>query len=149
MPVETGTGGQTKFNRMRQGLAKAHWIDAACVGMSTPSGLQVDRVKPLHIIATGSGSRQMCLMNKYGFPRTKPKVRRKSYLGFQTGDIVKAVVLGGTHKGTHEGRISIRFNPQFHLNGFDVAAKYLRRVHHNDGYQYEKGESRTSLALKA
>ncbi len=36
LPVETGTGGRTKYNRTRLGLAKSHWADAACVGASTP-----------------------------------------------------------------------------------------------------------------
>jgi 5-methylcytosine-specific restriction endonuclease McrA len=35
LPVETGTGGLSKFNRTRLGLSKTHWLDAACVGRST------------------------------------------------------------------------------------------------------------------
>jgi len=30
LPVEVGTGGCTKYNRTRLGLAKSHWADAAC-----------------------------------------------------------------------------------------------------------------------
>src|SRR5450759_3613510 len=56
-PVECGTGGRTKYNRVTQGLAKAHWIDAACVGASTPLLLGVDQVVPLLIKATGHGCR--------------------------------------------------------------------------------------------
>lgn len=48
--VETGSGGLTKFNRTQQGLGKTHWIDAACVGKSTPK-LIVKHVKPLLIRA--------------------------------------------------------------------------------------------------
>ncbi|WP_218576607.1 RRXRR domain-containing protein [Desulfobacter latus] len=36
LPVETGSGGLTKFNRTTMGLYKTHWLDAACVGTSTP-----------------------------------------------------------------------------------------------------------------
>ncbi|MHC5833412.1 MAG: RNA-guided endonuclease IscB, partial [Nostoc sp.] len=36
LPVETGSGGLTKFNRSQQMLQKNHWLDAACVGKSTP-----------------------------------------------------------------------------------------------------------------
>src|SRR5262249_58916079 len=36
LPVETGTGGRTKWNRTRWGLPKTHWLDAVCVGVSTP-----------------------------------------------------------------------------------------------------------------
>lgn len=138
LPVETGTGGRTKFNRVTQGLDKQHWIDAACVGASTPPALQVKQVHPLIIKATGHGCRQMCLMNESGFPRTKPKARHKSYMGYVTGDIVKAVVPNGPNKGTHEGRIAIRFRPAFHLKHFDVHPQYLKAVQRNDGYQYEK-----------
>ncbi|GAC1353782.1 MAG: hypothetical protein NVS4B11_21890 [Ktedonobacteraceae bacterium] len=149
VPVEAGTGGMTKFHRRTQGLEKAHWIDAACVGTSTPDVLRVDRVKPLLITADGHSNRQMCLMDRYGFPRTKPKARQKSYLGFQTGDMVKAVIPRGKYKGPHEGRIAIRFRPSFHFNTFDVAPKYLRSIHRNDGYSYTKGVSHSPLSLKA
>ncbi len=149
LPVETGTGGRTKYNRMNQRLDKLHWIDAACVGASTPRSLLVDHVHPLLIIATGHGCRQMCLMNESGFPRTKAKVRHKSYMGYATGDIVRANVPHGMYKGMHEGRIAIRFRPSFHLNEFDVHPKYLKTVQRNDGYQYEKGVSHSSPSLKA
>jgi len=149
IPVETGTGGMTKYHRVTQGLDKAHWIDAACVGASTPDVLRVESVKPLRIKATGHGTRQMCLMNRYGFPRAKAKVRHTPYMGFATGDMVKASVPSGTYKGTHEGRIAIRFRPSFHLNTFDIHPKYLTTVQRNDGYQYEKGVSHSSPRLKA
>src|SRR6185437_3133069 len=35
--VEVGTGGRTKWNRTQRGLPKTHWLDAACVGASTPA----------------------------------------------------------------------------------------------------------------
>ena len=82
-------------------------------------------------------------------PRAKAKVRHTSYMGFATGDMVKASVPSGTYKGTHEGRIAIRFRPSFHLNTFDIHPKYLTTVQRNDGYQYEKGVSHSSPRLKA
>ncbi|WP_307720806.1 RNA-guided endonuclease IscB [Pseudoduganella lutea] len=33
LPVETGTGGRTKWNRTRFGIVKTHALDAACVGI--------------------------------------------------------------------------------------------------------------------
>ncbi|MFL5626516.1 MAG: RNA-guided endonuclease IscB, partial [Ktedonobacteraceae bacterium] len=68
LPVECGSGGRTKFNRVTHALPKMHWLDAACVGASTPQRLDVQDVVPLQITATGHGSRQMCGTNKYGFP---------------------------------------------------------------------------------
>ncbi len=69
LPVECGTGGRTKYNRTTRSLPKTHWLDAACVGASTPSVLHVIGVQPLVITAVGSGNRQMCGTDKYGFVR--------------------------------------------------------------------------------
>jgi hypothetical protein len=91
LPVECGTGGRTKFNRVTHNLDKTHWLDAACVGASTPDVLDAKGVRPLLIKAMGHGCRQMCRMDKYGFPRTGPK-QAKIVKGFQTGDTVKAIV---------------------------------------------------------
>ena len=66
LPIEVGTGGRTKFNSVTRGLPKTHWLDACCVGASTPATLQVQGIVPLLIKAQGHGSRQMCLMNPLG-----------------------------------------------------------------------------------
>src|SRR5262250_1265441 len=47
LPIETGSGGLTKFNRTKRELPKAHWIDAACVGERTPENLKIENVQPL------------------------------------------------------------------------------------------------------
>src|SRR5260370_29567865 len=91
LPVEGGSGGLTKYNRVRRGLEKTHWLDAANVGRSTPTSLIIKDLVPWQITATGHGSRQMCLMDKYGFPRTGPK-QHKRVRGFQTRDRARAVV---------------------------------------------------------
>jgi 5-methylcytosine-specific restriction endonuclease McrA len=36
LPIEVGTGGRTKYNRITRKLPKTHWLDAACIGASTP-----------------------------------------------------------------------------------------------------------------
>ncbi len=86
LPVEVGSGGLTKYNRLMRGLDKTHWLDAANVGRSTPASLIIKDIVPWHITATGHGSRQMCRMDEYGFPRTGPK-QHKRVQGFQTGDL--------------------------------------------------------------
>ena len=73
VPVSFGSGGLTKFNRVKQGYQKEHWIDAVCVGESGSNVLISQKLKPLIIEAMGRGSRQMCRVNKYGFPRTSAK----------------------------------------------------------------------------
>lgn len=144
LPVEVGTGGRTKYNRTTRKLGKTHWLDAACVGASTPQLLQMKGVQPLLIKATGHGSRQMCRMNKYGFPRTGPK-QAKFVKGFQTGDLVKAVVTSGTKQGVYVGRVAVRASGSFNLITSTstiqgVSYKYCRLLHRADGYQYTKGE---------
>ncbi|HEX4202957.1 MAG TPA: hypothetical protein VHZ51_01900, partial [Ktedonobacteraceae bacterium] len=102
------------YSRTLRELPKAHWIDAACVGRSTPLVLSCQQVKPLFIKATGHGIRQRCLPDRYGFPRTSAKGARQ-VKGFQTGDIVKAIVPTGKKVGTYVGRVAVRssgsFNP--------------------------------------
>ena len=140
LPVEAGTGGRTKYNRTRLSLPKAHWTDAACVG---ESGAHVDvplALTPLIIQATGHGKRQRCGTDRYGFPiRHAP--RQKRYMGFQTGDLVRALVPRGRHAGAYVGRVAIRHRPWFRLNGFDVHPKNLVLLQQADGYEYGYGET--------
>ncbi len=112
LPVECGSGGRTKFNRTTQGLPKTHWLDAVCVGASTPEVLDVEGVRPLLIKACGHGKRNRCWTDKSGFP-TRHAPRAKVFRGFQTGDIVRADIPNGKHRGTHVGRITIRHRPSF------------------------------------
>ncbi|HEY9823012.1 MAG TPA: RNA-guided endonuclease IscB [Candidatus Sericytochromatia bacterium] len=139
LPVEAGSGGRTKFNRKTRGIEKAHWTDAACVGASTPECLLLNGIKPLTVKAKGHGRRQRCGTDRYGFPiRHAPA--QKFFMGFQTGDLVKADVLTGKYAGSYTGRIAIRFKPSFKLTtggkSFDVHPKYLKTIHRSDGYEY-------------
>jgi 5-methylcytosine-specific restriction endonuclease McrA len=134
LPIECGSGGLTKFNRTTRALPKMHWVDASCIGKSTPVVVSTKGIVPLLITATGHGSRQMCVTDKFGFPKQHKK-RQKAFLGYQTGDTVKAVA----PKGTFQGRIAIRHRPSFRLGKVDIHPKYMRRVHRADGYSYEKG----------
>lgn len=141
LPVETGTGGRTKFNRTRLGLPKAHWTDAACVGASAPEGLDGRGVRPLLIRATGHGSRQMCRMDRFGFPRTGPKQARRVQ-GFRTGDMVRAVVTTGKQVGTYTGRVAVRATGSFNIttaNGTvqGISYRFVRAIQRNDGYAYQ------------
>ncbi|MDJ0532588.1 MAG: RNA-guided endonuclease IscB [Xenococcaceae cyanobacterium MO_207.B15] len=139
LPVETGSGGLTKFNRSQQKLEKQHWIDAACVGKSTPI-LNVKGVKPLLIKATGHGRRQSCRTDKYGFP-SRYVPRFKFVKGFQTGDIVKAVVTKGKKTGVYTGRIAVRSSGSFNISTHcgliqGISYKYCTPIHKKDGYSY-------------
>lgn len=139
LPVETGSGGLTKFNRCQQNLPKTHWLDAACVGASTPI-LKIKGIKTLLIVANGHGTRQSCRTDKYGFP-SRYVPRFKFVKGFQTGDIVKAVVSKGKKIGIYSGRIAVRSSGSFNIstkNGLiqGISHKHCQHIHKKDGYNY-------------
>lgn len=139
LPVETASGGLTKFNRSSQLLDKQHWIDAACVGKSTPT-LNIKGVKPLLIKAIGHGNRQMCITNKFGFP-IKHRSNIKFHFGFRTGDMVRATLPTGKFAGTHVGRVVTRATGVFEMvtvNGKISPAryKYVHKIQRHDGYSY-------------
>ncbi|MCC5599936.1 RNA-guided endonuclease IscB [Nostoc favosum] len=139
LTVETGSGGLTKFNRSQQKLEKTHWIDAACVGQSTPI-LNIKGIKPLLITANGHGTRQSCRTDKYGFP-SRHCSRTKFHFGYQTGDIVKAVVKTGKKVGKYLGRIATRATGSFNIstkNGLvqGISFKNCTHIHKKDGYSY-------------
>jgi 5-methylcytosine-specific restriction endonuclease McrA len=138
LPIEMGTGGRTKYNRTRLKLPKTHWLDAACVGVV--QDLQVATKQPLLIAAKGWGSRQMCTLNKYGFP-VKHKTRYKTFFGFQTGDMVQAILPTGKFAGSHVGRLTVRESGVFEMRTpkgkvSPVRHKYCKSIHRNDGYMY-------------
>ena len=143
LTVEVGTGGRTKYNRTQRGLPKTHWLDAACVGESTPEKLLVKGVHPLFIVATGRGSAQMCRIDRFGFPRSKAKGRKRIW-GFQTGDIVKVIITKGKRVGTHTGRIAVRARGSFDLKTVrgqvqGINYRYCHLLHRADGYNYFTG----------
>ncbi len=143
LPVECGSGGLTKYNRTMRGLPKAHWIDAACVGKSTPETLNTQGVVPLLITATGHGSRQVTNVDRYGFPKGKPKQGGR-VKGFRTGDMVHAVVPGGARKGSYVGRVLVRSRGSFDIvtktaRVTDISYKYCRIVQRTEGYWYAYG----------
>lgn len=78
----------------------------------------------------------MCRVNKYGFPRTKSK-KYKRVKGFQTGDIVKAVVPNGKKAGTYVGRVIIRASGTFTIGLIDgINWRYCKLLYRTDGYDY-------------
>lgn len=138
LPISTGSGGLTKFNRTRLNLPKSHWLDAACVGKVET--LKILTNKPLLIQATGRGTRQMCGTDKYGFP-TRHRSRTQIHKGFQTGDIVKAFVTKGKKIGCYLGRVLCRASGSFDIatqNGrvAGISHKYCQSIHKKDGYSY-------------
>ena len=150
LPVEVGTGGRTKYNRTVQGYPKKHWIDAACVGESGGAVRLSPETNVLSIEAMGRGSRQMCRMDRYGFPRTGPKAARTVH-GFRTGDFVRAYIPKGrpsrglaracgalaSHAGVHTGYAAVRASGSFRVGNVDgVSWRHCRLLQRGDGYRY-------------
>jgi len=148
LSVECGSGGLTKFNRLTQNLPKEHWIDAACVGQSTPPQLHLTQVVPLLITATGHGSSQKCHVNECGIVCSKPKGPKK-VKGFQTGDIVRAVVLSGKNQGVYAGRALVRESGSFDIRTKQarvqgISSRFCTLLHRCDGYSYRYGSGHSS-----
>lgn len=139
LALEIGTGGRTCFNRMQQGYKKAHWIDAACVGISGRQ-IYVDNINPLHIRAVGRGSRQLCITDKHGFP-IKHRARRRENNGFRTGDTVLAKPRRGRRTGgkyvsraiSNASRLSLALSIE---RNFFVHHKHCVLLQRADGYEY-------------
>ena len=138
LPVSTGSGGLTKYNRHVLGIPKTHALDAACVG-------QVDaltgwRVPTLSIKCTGRGSYQRTRLDKFGFPRGH-LTREKSIKGFRTGDMVIAAASSGKKTGIHVGRVAIRASGSFNIQTGSavvqgIGYKHCRLMQRADGYGY-------------
>jgi 5-methylcytosine-specific restriction endonuclease McrA len=139
LPLEMDTGGRTKWKRARRALAKAYWTDAACVAASTPERLVLSAgLRPLAIAAMGRESRQMRRVYRFGFPRTTAKGARRVQ-GFQTGDLVRAVVPSGARVGIYVGRVAVRSRGWFNIRTAggaitDSSARCCRLVQRTDGY---------------
>jgi 5-methylcytosine-specific restriction endonuclease McrA len=140
LPVSFWSGGRTKFNRISQGYEKDHWIDAVCVGETGSNVLIPKTTVPLLIKAMGRGSRQMCRVDKFGFPRTSAK-SAKIVKGFQTGDLVKAIVTKGKKIGKYIGRVAVRKSGSFNIKTATktvqgVSWKNCQLIQRVDGYLY-------------
>ncbi|MEG4291551.1 RNA-guided endonuclease IscB [Microcoleus sp. C2C3] len=138
LPVSTGSGGLTKFNRTRLNLPKSHWLDAACVGKVEE--LKVLISQPLLVKAAGHGTRQMCGTDKFGFP-IRHKSRKQIHFCFQTGDIISATVTAGKKIGSYAGRVLCRASGSFDIattkgRVAGISHKYCKPIHKKDGYSY-------------
>lgn len=141
LPVESASGGRTKWNRARLGIPKTHALDAACVGaVESVHGCE----RPtLAIKATGRGSYQRTRVTGDGFPRGY-LTRVKRLHGFQTGDQVRAEVPTGKKAGVHIGRVAVRASGSFNIQTPQgvvqgVSHRHCRLVQRADGYAYTTG----------
>ena len=139
LPLETSTGGRTKWNRSRFGIPKTHAFDAVCVG--TVEAVSCWQKPTLVIKSTGRGCYQRTRLTAYGFPRGY-LTRTKQIKGFQTGDIARAVVPTGKKAGTYVGRIAVRATGSFNIQTpygvvQGISHRHCRLVQRGDGYRYQ------------
>jgi len=149
LPVSRFSGGRTKWNRTRAGLAKTHANDAVCVG---PTDRVAGAVGPTIIITcAGRGTRQRMMPNAQGFARGH-RPRTKSVQGFRTGDLVRAEIPSGVNAGAWTGRVAVRSTGWFLLTAIGrgpdgevsqrklgaVAARHCVRIAPGDGYGYAR-----------
>ena len=133
----------TKYNRDNLGLPKQHYYDALSVGNIENYKFLTDKI--LIISAKGRGSRQMCRVDRYGFPRTSAKAS-KTVKGFQTGDIIKAIVTEGLKTGEYLGRVAVRSRGYFNIQTKTqvvqgIGFEYCHIIQRSDGYSYNYKES--------
>ncbi len=141
LPVDTASGGRTKFNRSRLGLPKTHGLDAACVGnLDAITQITTNTTTTLQIKACGRGAYQRTRVTEHGFPRGY-LMRRKHVRGFSTGDRVRAIVPIGKKAGVHIGRVAVRASGSFNIQTAHgtiqgINANFCRLVQRGDGYSY-------------
>lgn len=145
LPVATGSGGLTKFNRTSSGLPKSHTLDALSVGIvagivAYPTQVNVAK-------STGRGSYARTRSDKYGFPRLR-LTRTKRHFGFATGELVQAVIPGGIKTGTHTGRVAVRATGSFNITTDSGVVqglhhKNFRLIQRADGWQHHTATEAT------
>ena len=145
--IELASGGKTKFNRTQLGLPKTHYYDSLCVG-DVAEGFIFKTPKVLKIKACGRGSRFRGRTNTCGIIN-KRLPRQKEFFGFQTGDIVKAIVTKGKKKGSYLGRVAVRSTGYFNITTKDGVVQGIKysdcaKIQRNDGYSYQI-ESRAAV----
>ncbi|MFZ3497209.1 RNA-guided endonuclease IscB [Streptomyces sp. 5.8] len=136
--VHASSGGRTKWNRHRTGTPKSHTLDALCVGLLDTITRTPARV--LTVTATGRGTYARTCPDKHGFPRLRLP-RQKTFFGYQTGDLARAVVPTGKKAGTHIGRIAVRATGRFNVKTAHgliqgIGHKHFRLIQRGDGYAY-------------
>jgi len=132
--IRTWTGGRTRWNRARFKVPKTHALDALCVG-ALVRVTATDR-PVLGISATGRGTRLRTRLTRFGVPRGYC-LRSKRVAGLATGDLVRAVVHAGQHRGVHVGRVAIRASGSVRVGPVDgISACHCVVLQRTDGYAY-------------
>jgi 5-methylcytosine-specific restriction endonuclease McrA len=138
LPCESGTGGQTKYNRERFNIPKTHALDAACTGKVID--IENWQIPIQQVDSMGRGSYQRTRSDRFGFPRGFLMQTKKVH-GFQTGDQVMAIVAKGKKTGRYVGRVAVRASGSFNIQTMQgvvqgISWKNCRLVQRANGYRY-------------
>jgi 5-methylcytosine-specific restriction endonuclease McrA len=151
LPVATGSGALTKFNRTTNGLPKSHTLDALSVGTVTGIAAYPEQV---HVAkSTGRGKYQRTGVNKYGFP-TRTFTSAKTHFGFATGDLARAVIPRGIKTGTYTGRVAVRATGRFNIttDGGVIQGlnhKHFQLIQRADGWQHSSTTEETLPGVRS
>ena len=146
LPIRTGSGALTKYNRHCFGVPKEHWFDALCVGRI--NGVSYDScMKVLNVSCTGRGQYKRTRTDKFGFPICH-FMRTKRPHGVGLGDLVRMTVQKGKHPGiwtgrafpSNDGRV-VLILPEFRIWG---RARNCSILSLSDGYGYRLTDSETT-----
>ena len=90
----------------------------------------------------GRGSYQRTRLDAYGFPRGY-LTRKKRINGFQTGDMVTAIVTKGKKIGSYIGRVAVRASGSFNIQTAEgvvqhISHKHCKIIQRADGYGYSR-----------
>ena len=146
LPIRTGSGALTKYNRHCFGVPKEHWFDALCVGRI--NGVSYDScMKVLNVSCTGRGQYKRTRTDKFGFPICH-FMRTKRPHGVGLGDLVRMTVQKGKHPGIWTGRAFpsndgsvVLILPEFRIKG---RARNCSILSLSDGYGYCLTDSETA-----
>ena len=101
-------------------------------------------LNPLNVKDCECGRRVRCRDSEYGFPIAHAQ-KARTFIVYQMGDLVKAVISLSRYAGMLVRCISIRFSPSFRFNGLYVHPKYIKRLQFADGCKYPLGGFATAL----
>ena len=110
---------------------------------SPPEVLDFQHVVPWQIEAEGRQCRQMCQVDKRGFPRSKPNERSR-VRGVRTGDLVRAICPAPLKTvGVHVGRVLVRASGSFDVvtatrRVGGISWRWCQRLQPGDGYTYHQ-----------
>jgi hypothetical protein len=140
---ERGTEARWKMQRIQHDLPQEPYDDALCLAENTPDAFVALADYVQIWIAHGRATRQMCDTGQHGLS-ARHRSRRTQYVGFQTGNLIQAVVLRGEYARTWTGRVSIPGSGSFDtsIDGQKCAQavlyRYCRTVQRNDGWPCEQ-----------